>query len=331
MNKKFLMSVKNWMRSAMLMTVIVAANENQASAQSFKSHFIPYSTAGIGVGTASYYGDMAGYSRPFASTFRMARWNVTGNYTYHFSPRFAARAAFSWARLAGDDYNMHIKGPRNLPGSLRRNLHFRNDVKEFSAVGILKLVPDNRTSDRRAVLSPYLFAGIGLIAHNPMARTPAELIGGGDNTIGAYKQGDWVKLKPLGTEGQGNPGYEEHYSLVNLAIPFGFGLRYKINDRLDISGELGFRFTTTDYLDDIKGNYADPSVLTPLAQMMANRSQEAVTARKLKDRAEYISNNSGVPGTQRGGPPTRKDTYLLGTISIHYVIGSSVKCPPIRY
>lgn len=325
MNRKFLMSVKNLVRSAMLMTALVTVTSQESTAQSFKSHFVPYSTAGLGVGTASYYGDLAGYSRPFASTFRMARWNITGNYTYHFSPRFAARAAFSWARLAGDDYNMHIKGPRNIAGSLRRNLHFRNDVKEFSAVGIFKLFPDGRTSERRANFSPYLFAGIGLIAHNPMARTPAELV---EDT---YKQGDWVKLKPLGTEGQGNPGYEDHYSTVNLAIPFGFGLRYKINERFDISGELGFRFTTTDYLDDVRGSYADPSLLTPLAQAMANRSQEAVTARKLHDRSSLIPNGEGMPGTARGGPINRKDTYLLGTISIHYVIGSSVKCPPIRY
>ncbi len=324
MNRRFLMRIKNWIPSALLVAAISIVNGFESNAQSFKTHFIPYSTAGLGIGTASYYGDMAGYSRPFASTFRMMRWNVTGNYTYHFSPRLAARAAFTWARIAGDDYTMNIKGPRNVVQYLDRNLHFRNDIKEFSAVGIFKIIPDNRTSDRRPVFSPYVFAGIGLIAHNPMARLPAEGVEG-------YTKSDWVKLKPLNTEGQGNPGYEDPYSVVNLAIPFGIGARYKINERFDVSAELGFRFTTSDYLDDVKGSYADPALLTPEAQMMANRSQEAVTARKLKDRSAYLGSPEGAPGTQRGGTPNRADTYLLGTISVHYVIGSPIKCPPIRY
>jgi len=326
MDRRFLMRIKNWVPKALLVAAVSIVSGLESDAQSFKSHFVPYSTAGFGIGTASYYGDMNGYSRPVASTFRMMRWNLTGNYTYHFSPRFAARAAFTWARLASDDYNMNIKGPRNVDVYLDRNLHFRNDVKEFSAVGILKLIPDNRTSDRRPVFSPYLFAGIGLIAHNPVARLPAEQI-----APDQYQKGDWVKLKPLGTEGQGNPGYEDPYSVINLAIPLGFGFRYKINERFDVSAEVGFRFTTTDYLDDVKGNHADPGLLSPEARIMANRSQELVTARKLNDRSLYLGSGYGTPGTERGSTPNRADAYMLGTISVHYIIGSPIKCPPIRY
>jgi hypothetical protein len=69
--------------------------------------FMPYSSVGFGIGTSNYYGDMAPYRRPLASTFAMMRWSVAGNYTRHFTPRLAARASFTYARIAGDDYIMN--------------------------------------------------------------------------------------------------------------------------------------------------------------------------------------------------------------------------------
>lgn len=306
-------------------------------AQVKRGMFIPYSSAGLGIGTSNYYGDMAGYGTPLRSTFGMLRWSVAGNYTRHFTPRLAARASFTYARIAGDDFKMNEKDPTNL--RFPRNLSFRNDLKEFALVGIFKLTPDNRSYDRRPQFGTYLFAGIAAVAHNPKAKDA--------------ESGDWVKLQALGTEGQGRPGYAKPYSLIQMAIPIGFGLRYKINDRFDIGAELGFRVTFTDYLDDVAGNYAGPDVFAdnPLALQMADRSQERLAVRKGKDRtpglSEYVqavygtasgedpfaalqAQNYGSAGTPRGNSPTVKDAYLIGMIHINYIIPSQVKCPPLK-
>lgn len=306
-------------------------------AQVKRGTFIPYSSAGLGIGTANYYGDMGGLGTPFKSTFGMMRWSVAGNYTRHFTPRLAARASFTYARIAGDDFKMNEKDPTNL--RFPRNLSFRNDLKEFALIGIFKLTPDNRSYDRRPQFGSYLFAGIAAVAHNPKAKDA--------------ESGDWVKLQALGTEGQGRPNYAKPYSLIQMAIPIGFGLRYKINDRFDIGAELGFRVTFTDYLDDVAGNYADPAVFAdnPLALGMANRSLEPLAVKKGKDRrpglSEYVQaiygaspdqdpfavlqgQNYGSAGSGRGNSPTQNDSYLIGMIHLNYIIPSQVKCPPLK-
>ena len=311
--------------------------DEKAQAQS-RGIFIPYSSVGFGLGTSNYYGDLAPYRTPLASTFKMMRWSATGNYTRHFTPRLAARAGFTYARIAGDDYIMNRSSKRETNVFYARNLHFRNDLKEFSVQGIFKLTPDNRSYDRRPQLGAYLFAGIALTAHNPKALDSLK--------------GDWVKLQPLGTEGQGNEGYEKPYSLVQFAIPLGVGVRYKINSKFDVSAELGFRITFTDYLDDAHGAYADPALFAddPLAAAMANRTTNPVAVRKGADRTEAIkkflqvnylidSNDPlatlpttgfGSAGTPRGNSPTLNDNYLVGSISLHYILPAQIKCPPLK-
>ena len=326
--------------AGMALAILLLLASEAATAQFKSSNFVPYSGVSLGIGTSSYYGDMAPYRRPFASTFGMLRWSVTADYTRHFTPRFGARASLTWARITGDDYRMN-KGDNGSPIYFARNLHFRNDLKEFAVTGIFKIIPDSRSYDRRPQWSSYVFAGIAAVAHSPVAREP-DL--DGDR---------WVKLQPLGTEGQGSPGdYGKPYSLVQLAIPFGVGARYKINQRFDVSAELGFRFTTTDYLDDLSGNYPDPNVLKDdLARAMSNRSAEPTAARKGGDRTaglqkflaqDYDITDAGVdpfvvirqtdyaaPGTQRGNP-ARSDAYMLGTIRLTYILGSPIKCPPLK-
>ena len=326
-----------------LLGALFTAIQLATFAQKRGNAFRPYSTVGLGVGTSSYVGEMAGYSTPFATVFKMMRWNVGGTYTRQVSPHFAARVGFTWARISGDDYTFNLNQPdiRFL-----RNLHFRNDIKEFSLIGMYFLRADGRSSDRRAQFNPYIFAGIAAFSHNPVARVPEKL-----REIYGNK---WIALQPLGTEGQGQPGYANPYSLFGVAIPFGAGFRYKINDRMNIGAELGFRFTNTDFLDDVSGLYADPNVLSSvLAKAMSNRSQEVVAARKLEgDRTDavrqYLVSQKLFPNDSRLNPLSnpiegqttgdprgssgRNDTYLLGTITFSYVLRgrSNLSCPVIR-
>ena len=94
--------------------------------------------------------------------------------------------------------------------------------------------------------------------------------------------GNWYELQPLGTEGQGLEAYpnKEFYSLYEMAIPFGGGIKYAINESLNLNVELGWRFTFTDYLDDISGTYAEYFVLQEnrgdIAARLSNRTAEAL-------------------------------------------------------
>lgn len=224
-----------------------------------------------------------------------------------------------------------------------RNLHFRNDVKELSLNGILHLMPDNR----QRLFNAYLFGGIAVFAHNPRARLPVD--------EGAIKKQRWVSLKPLGTEGQGSEGYARPYSLVKLAVPVGFGISYKITYQFKIAGEVGMRFTNSDYLDDVSRDYPNPDVFTSnnpggdnsQAQAMSNRILERYEARRASqdrtvilrkylnlneniDPIEYLRSNPDGISSIRGDSPTKNDAYLLGTIKLVYILQSPVRCPPLR-
>ena len=47
------------------------------------------------------------------------------------------------------------------------------------------------------------------------------------------------------------------YGPVAICIPMGLGLKKAFNGNGGIKLEFGFRFTNTDYLDDVSGNYYD--------------------------------------------------------------------------
>lgn len=304
----------------------------------YKPKFEPYSSVAFGLGTSSYYGELAPLNNPIRSTFQLIRWNVTANYTRHFTSHLSGRVALTLARLTGDDYTF-AKGQPKYDFNFIRNLHFRNDVKELSFTGIYNFVPEGRDFSHRPFFTPYVFAGLAIIAHNPRARTPEDM------------GNKWVSLQPLGTEGQGRPGYAKPYSRVTGGIPFGFGLKFRYNRRLDISAEAGFRYTFTDYIDDVGGTYANPNDLqdNATAVAMSNRSLERIAARKGGDRTagtrQILIDRDGYPagtnfdpfaapiagatqGFDRGGG--RPDMYLLTAIHINYILTPKVKCPPLR-
>lgn len=307
-----------------------------SEAQRRKTPFEQYSTVSFGVGTSSYMGELAPYRSPVRTVFKMMRWNVNAGYTRHFTPNLAARLGFTWARTAGDD-EFYNRGGKPFPDFYVRNLHFRNDVKELSVVGIYKFRGDGRSPNRRAAFTPYVFGGVALLAHNPKAKTPQS----------PQYDNNWVALQPLGTEGQGQPGYAKPYSLVTYAIPLGIGFTWKINNQWNVGFEGGVRITGSDYLDDAGGFFPDPAVLkNDLARAMSNRTNEPIAARTGRDRTNIVRSivypnadpsidpfatnplSGWGQGDFRGGG--QNDTYLLSSITVSYVLPSKIKCPPIR-
>ncbi len=321
----------------------LAGQECRAQRRS-NNPFMPYSKVGFGVGTSTYFGDLAGYSQPLKSLTTLPRWNAGLMYTRQFTPQIGMRASFTWVRLAGDDYTFAKSDPVLYSAQYVRNLHFRNDLKEFALIGTFDLIPGGRTPRNRPTLTPYLLLGVGLVAHNPKALTGRPQAGQTDSTQ------LWVALQPLGTEGQGQPGYAKPYSLVTVSIPLGVGVRYKLSEYFDIAAEIRATPTFSDYLDDVGGNYPNSAdLVTPLSRAFSNRGistengnsiiKEPLAARSGDDRQAGLNRiiESGAQPdqfAQRGGGGLRltflKDSYLLTSLQIHYIIPAKIKCPPIR-
>ena len=85
-----------------------------------------------------------------------------------------------------------------------------------------------------------------------------------NNIVGT---GNKYKLRPLHTEGQGMPGGPDGfsdgttYSIFATCIPMGFGIKKAFNGTGGIKIEAGYRFTNTDYLDDVSNKYYDQNLL----------------------------------------------------------------------
>lgn len=332
--------------------VLLATQENFAQSGIFskKNKINQYSTVGIGGGSSHYFGDLSPYRYFYYGLITNVRWNATINYTRHLSPQVAARVAFTWARIAGDDYTYSQRNVMKFYQPFLRNLHFRNDIKEFTLTGLFNLLPQySKGPQGRSKFMPYSFIGFGFYAHNPQARDVATVSPTGEVSLGA-----WTNLKDKQTSGQGvDPTAPKAYSLLQPVFPLGLGVKIKLNEKFDLGLEGGLRITPFDYLDDVgKSDYPDPAALTvisPLGAIFANRAGEDIAARtgasRVADFANIATNILNVAtanptpaqnGTSLFGYPNsargtqRWDTYFTTQITLSYVITSQIKCPPIK-
>lgn len=240
---------------------------------------------GIFGGMSHYQGDLVDGAFPI----NQAKGAIGFTGTYEVNDRWNLRAGITFAKVGG-----HDKYQKSEELKLR-NLSFQSSVKELSVIGEYHIF---NLYTRR--ITPYLFGGIGLYHFNPYTFD---------------ESGNQVYLKPLSTEGQGIAGYPKEYSLTQLSIPFGGGIKYAISDNVRIALEVGIRKTFTDYLDDVSGLYADPN------DLLAARGTKAV---ELSYRADEVGGNPLYPekGEIRGGAEN-KDYYYFSGIHITFRLPGS--------
>lgn len=252
---------------------------------------------GITAGSSQYFGDL----NPDYH-FNTPKPVVGIYFRKQVSAYIAVRLAAHYAQLGySDTYNSQNAF------YLRRNLSFNTNIWEIGFQGdfnFLRFIPGD--GDHRS--TPYLTFGIGMFSFDPYA----------------YLNGQKYYLRDLGTEGQA-AGYmgRKPYSNIAAYIPLGLGYKYNINPKMNIGFEVVYRFTTTDYIDDVSTTYAgissfptlpggDPSVAT----LLQDRSYETGTP------------PIGIQGRQRGYK-NQNDGYLFAEIMVSVNI-SSYRCPSAK-
>ncbi len=244
-----------------------------------------YFEVGASLGIANYSGDMSsdnvgkvlGTSLPSGSLY--ARYNL--------SPYLNIKGGLTYARLGADE----AKGENQ--GIINRNLSFFTNLYEaaFTAeLNVFKYDP----LEGGSIFTLYGMGGLAGFYFNPLTRF----------------EGTVYELQPLGTEGQGLAEHPDRkfYSLYQISIPFGGGLKFKISESLNFNMEMSWRLTFTDYLDDVSTTYPD------FAALVAARGDLAgdLSVRAL---------NSGEPGQFEGrvrGNPAIKDYYFTLHIGVSY-------------
>jgi len=240
---------------------------------------------GVFGGLAAYNGDLT--SGIFPKKVTNGAIGITAN--YELTDNIMLRGGYTYAIVGGADRFSKDSSLRS------RNLAFETVLSEFSLVGEYYLLNlyDNR-------ISPYAYAGLAVYHFDPYAYN------------GTTQK---IYLKPLSTEGQGLTGYPEKkpYSLTQVAIPFGGGVKFAITDNLHLGVEAGFRKLFTDHLDDVSTTYADPN------DLLAARGQLAVD---MSYRGDDVGNPTyPAKGAGRGGP-NHNDTYYYTGLHLTYRIGS---------
>lgn len=179
----------------------------------------------------------------------------------NFDNVWSLKVGVSMAQLMAADSIQPIDAMASL-----RNAHVSGRITEFSALmefNFLDFV--NHKSEFR--FSPYAFFGLGYSFVQGEGRINASL--------------------PV-----------EDYGLSTLVIPFGGGVKYILSEQLTLGMELGFRPTTSDYLDKLDSTLpALPRYDTPI--------------------------DSTSPALSKGlnyGNPNTKDWYYFLGLTLSYTI-----------
>jgi hypothetical protein len=252
---------------------------------------------GIGLGAGHYFGDLntrARLNRPKLAGSIFFRKNF-GNY-------IALRVGASFAQLGYSDiYNKQNTYMQS------RNLSFNSKVWELSLQGdfnFFRFMP----GEPEYSFTPYITFGVGVFSYDPYA----------------FLNGEKIFLRALGTEGQGSSFYPDRsqYNSMAICIPIGAGIKYSLNERVNIGFEILHRFTNTDYLDDVSKTYVDPAVFP------TNPDGSPSNAQLLSDRSYEIGEPIGIPGRQRGNSK-QKDQFVTAMFTVSFNL-QSYKCPSAK-
>jgi hypothetical protein len=248
-----------------------------------------YNEFGVAAGTSHYQGDLSSVITFDNIDIGLTRGAVGVLGRMNLNRFLSLRGGLTYGQVAGDD---------RLTNNAQRNLRFKSDIFEASFIAEFNIFGYDPVYSGKK-FSPYLFMGGAGYYFNPKTD---------------YNGRD-VALQPLGTEGQGRPGYDAKYSLFSIAVPVGGGLKFALGDTWTVGIEFGARKIFHDYLDDVSGTYAayeDLITTSEIAGTVAYRSWE------LTDESP-----ASVPVGGNRGNEKFVDWYYFSMMSLTYHLPTS--------
>jgi hypothetical protein len=282
-----------------------------------------YTSIGASINAMNYIGELDPGPSFLSPGIKFTRENFGVCLIQRMWPRVSFRGSANWGIVKGSDAQNASYNDKDINRKIR-NLNFRSQIFEVKFDVIVDLWENRGKFHKRPDYTPYLFAGINYFHMNPKGKDPS---------------GNYVALAPLHTEGKS-------YSLHQIAIPVGLGFRYKLSKQWDLAFEMGWRFTLTDYLDDVSTSYVDPKSLgdpESKSNIMANRTVEAYNndpqLRAFIDANPGLQivpdgnggltvNTYGQAGDKRGDK--NRDWYIVTGFHLTYILPGKVICPKFR-
>jgi hypothetical protein len=292
------------MYKSILLAGIICLSAVVSKAQLYQGN-VRQGEFGLAVGAGHYFGDLntrASLNRP--------KFSAGAFYIKQFNNYIGLKIAANYARLGYSDIYSKNKTQR------RRNLSFNSNIWEFSASGQFNFFHFNPGVDGYN-FTPYVSLGVGIFSYDPYA----------------YLAGNKYYLRPLGTEGQGSSLYpnRKQYGTIAGCFPLSVGLKYALTEGTNVFAEVGYRFTTTDYLDDVSTTFVGeepfvyPSSDPTVPPSVVGPDGQVNPAYLLSDRSYETGTRIGIKDRQRGNSQ-QKDAYVLAQIGVSFNI-TSYKCP----
>ncbi|MBT5749555.1 MAG: hypothetical protein HOI39_00360 [Flavobacteriales bacterium] len=206
--------------------------------------------------------------------------------------RFSYKAELLYLNIAADD---RVDATDTI--AINRGLHFRSSVFELSGQIEFNFLPFE-LGNALYTWTPFVYTGISFFHFNPQAEN---------------KEGLWLNLQELGTEGQGSTSFPERtkYPLAQIAIPLGGGLKIAVNPSFNIILEYGVRKTFTDYLDDVSKTYP-----------LTNGGEIADISNATYEMSDPTGTH--IAGEQRGDP-NKNDWYSFVGITLSFKLNNQTK------
>lgn len=273
-------------------TILLLFTGLQSARAQLMEPFVHQGEVGIGIGAGHYFGDLN-------PDFSLNRPKIAAGVFFRkqLTDYIGIRLSGEYALLGYSD----VYSKNTVQNA--RNLSFNSNVWEISLSGDFNFFRFNPNFEGYR-FTPYVGLGVGVFSFDPYA----------------YLSHEKYFLRTLGTEGQGSALYPDlqPYSPLAICIPFTLGVKYALSPKANLFGEVTYRFTNTDYLDDVSGLYA-PDAFPPLPDGTPSPGF------LLQDRSYEIGSSIGIKGRQRGNSP-QKDAYATIKVGISFNL-SSYKCP----
>jgi outer membrane protein OmpA-like peptidoglycan-associated protein len=212
---------------------------------------------------------------------------------YFFNKAWSGRALISAGQVTANDRS--FKG-----ANFERGLNAQTRFQDISLMGAFYF-DNERNMSEVAQFAPYFTAGIGVTNFNVFADLK-DANGALYNVKNNYKDEfaqDGVYETEVTKFGTNTGGV---YPNIAVTIPVGLGLKYRVNDRININLEAVAKFALTDYFDDASGSF--------LTDIPTNYT--AAQALATKPNANYTGARGGVQGN---------DMYGHLGLSVHYNFG----------
>lgn len=272
-----------------LFSLLVAAGSLFAGRATAQNELQYVGELGLSIGGAQYFGDLN--TRGALNTIKPA---IGVYYRKYMNDYVGVRAHGRFMQLGYSDVYSKNEFQK------LRNLSFNTNLWELSLQGDFNFFRFEPGSLYER-FSPYLTGGASIFYFNPYT----------------YLNGTKYFLQPLRTEGQGSALYPERkpYSLVSYAWLIGGGFKYNLSKKVNVGLEALYRYTQTDYLDDVSTTYAGPGAFPTLS------NGQPTVAAQLQDRSGVYGAPIGVTGRERGNSRD-KDQFLTIELTISILFTS---------